>query len=610
MSDALNLALTITATDMAGSVLNRLRSRIVGTGEAAQRVSKDFDRMTTSLTRGVKAAAVAGYIGKKMEPGIRSAANLQESLLTVKALLWKSSEGAGALAKKLHDVRRTAVQVSSNLPFSATDLANIEANLLQGGVALNSVVGRNGAAFATAALAAVGGGKMSPADVAASVAQIGSAWELTGRQYSVAADTMSRVSTSSAMTLSGLLHNMLQAGPAAHALGISVKDTAAALGALAPLREEAGTDLAAFFNGLKGTTPQVKQAIKSLGVSFFDAKGNFVGLDAAIKRLREGLAKLPTQQERLIKLQQIFQQQGSQAALQFLNTGKTSYEAIKRNSNAAASLAQRTKIWSEGLNASLAKLSGTMDSTLANYFNPTLGVLTAITNKTNDWVGALGDAADKNKALAIGVSGIGGAAAVAAGVYATGQILKGGAAGMRVLKGIRGLGGVAGGVAAGKALEAASGVTPVYVVNMPSGGIASDAASIARTEKGVPGLLRRIAPLAGRAGLWGAAGTAAFGGGYAIGTGINHGMEWIADHTGNKGWTLGGWIYDRTHGADHTNLRTSKLRASGTAETQHLRGTIKVEVNTTTGQARVKSMHSDHSGVNLTADTGLAGATS
>ena len=58
MSDALNLAMTITAADMFSGVLRRFREQITGAGAAAKKVQKDYDRMVDSLDRGVKAVAV------------------------------------------------------------------------------------------------------------------------------------------------------------------------------------------------------------------------------------------------------------------------------------------------------------------------------------------------------------------------------------------------------------------------------------------------------------------------------------------------------------------------------------------------------------------------
>lgn len=96
-------------------------------------------------------------------------------------------------------------------------------------------------------------------------------------------------------------------------------------------------------------------------------------------------------------------------------------------------------------------------------------------------------ALDKPEQGGLGLSGgqlIGGAAAVGVGALLAGRF------GGPLLKKLAGrLGGTAAGVAEGKALEAAAGVTPVFVVNMPGGGILGGGAGIS-VGAGLPGTLR------------------------------------------------------------------------------------------------------------------------
>jgi hypothetical protein len=75
-------------------------------------------------------------------------------------------------------------------------------------------------------------------------------------------------------------------------------------------------------------------------------------------------------------------------------------------------------------------------------------------------------------------TGLGGAAVLGGG-YALWKLLKGGSG---MIRGLRAIGGTAVGVAEGKVLQKAAGVTPVFVVNMPNagsstGGLLGDAAT-------------------------------------------------------------------------------------------------------------------------------------
>jgi TP901 family phage tail tape measure protein len=144
--------------------------------------------------------------------------------------------------------------------------------------------------------------------------------------------------------------------------------------------------------------------------------------------------------------------------------------------------------------------------------------------------------------------------------------------GSKAIKGLAGKflksgGSVAMGVAQGKALEAATGVQPVFVTNWPDGFGLGGASGVADTlsktgaagKKGLSKLAGRLSGLGRRAGAAAitrapAAGgvAAAAAGGYAIGTGINELAGLISDKlSGGKysgsGW-LGAMIYEALHG--------------------------------------------------------------
>jgi hypothetical protein len=115
----------------------------------------------------------------------------------------------------------------------------------------------------------------------------------------------------------------------------------------------------------------------------------------------------------------------------------------------------------------------------------------------------------------------------------------------------------AAGIAEGKAVQAATGVTPVFVTNWPGGfgGAALEAAgagAVARTGLGtlkkLGGNALKFAPAAG---VWGlGAGTSALAG-YGIGSLLNRGLGWLSGKaTGGKykgeGW-LGDMLYSLVH---------------------------------------------------------------
>lgn len=67
--------------------------------------------------------------------------------------------------------------------------------------------------------------------------------------------------------------------------------------------------------------------------------------------------------------------------------------------------------------------------------------------------------------------------------------------------------------------------------------------------------LGRVLPLLGQAGLVGAAGAA----GYAVGTELAEGVDWLVSKLTGSENTLGGWIYDITHSGDAAEATAGKI---------------------------------------------------
>ncbi|MDZ7920761.1 phage tail tape measure protein [Rhodoferax sp.] len=291
----------------------------------------------------------------------------------------------------------------------------------------------------------------------------------------------------------------------------------------------------------------LKDAQAATGVRFFekDAKGNDSARRdpiAVLEDMRKGYAKLTTDAQRFSYVSKAFgkadldTQRGLQALL-----GGDMLEKIRQfetaQKNAKGNVAADAPRALAGAAVQAERLRNTLRQAGEAFATP---VNDAVAN-------AIKYMLDSKEDGGAGLSGgqvLGGAAVGAAGVYAAARFLPG------VLGKVVGRGaGLAAGVAEGKALQAAAGVTPVYVTNWAemngggsgvaeaAGGAAAAAAAAGKLSKlrnmaGVAALLGN-APLgalarAGAGGLAAMAGGAALAGGagYAVGTGIyKYGLE-------------------------------------------------------------------------------------
>jgi hypothetical protein len=225
------------------------------------------------------------------------------------------------------------------------------------------------------------------------------------------------------------------------------------------------------------------------------------GLPTIIKDLREAMKYL-TDKQKMFALEKIFGEQGGRAALALIKEGEGSWEAIGVSTKKAVDLQEKMNQRLTGFNANLKALKGTAQTSLALMFNPMLTPLSKALSLLNDIAARIGKIMADSPNLAKAVSGGTLAIGAAAGGYGLWSLLRGGIAGGKVLKGLggirgllAGIGGTAAGIAEGKAVQAATGVQPVFVTNWPAGlGLGAAAAPAAG------GMLATL----GKAGLWGA----------------------------------------------------------------------------------------------------------
>lgn len=307
------------------------------------------------------------------------------------------------------------------------------------------------------------------------------------------------------------------------------------------------------FNNLK----YMKDAAKATGVKFFDAKGERRDALEILKDIKGKYDKLKNDKDRAIFMQTAF--------------GGADLDTIK---------GLKTLLGGENLgkvsefSAAIGNAGGTIERDLpdaiANAVDQTGRLKNELRKAADDFARPINDALqnvikwglDSKENGGLGIDGkdvmVGGALG-ALGIFGAARY------GGKAVSGLMSkFGGTAAGVAQGRALEAAAGVTPVFVVNWPGGspadiaGAAAGAAGAAGNAGRVAGRARSLAVLAGALPLsaWGgmgAAGLATAGagvlaagaGGYAVGTGVNAVAERMAKGTRMEGFgtdVIGGAI--------------------------------------------------------------------
>jgi len=458
------LALEFVVIDGGSGILRGIGRNLAELGEGGAETGRQLEAMAESWSKGLKAMATAGTIKESLiDPGLDAAADLQEALANLQVNLDTSS--VEQMQQTLVDAQADAARVAGPTRFSQTEVIGVQTALKKAGLGTDTILGAGGAAEAVAQLA-TGEQGLGIDQAQSAVVTLGSIFGLQGSEYAGGADLLSRAGSAAASDPARLAHALSQA-PSAGAMGLAPGETLASLGVMGNMGIHggaAGTSLNAFLR-------QSATSDKKFGMGLYGEDGSFLGLQNAAEKLRETMDDR-SDQERQVALQKAFGDEGARFALGLLRTGSGGLESVMGSMSSARSLEDKVGVLSGTQKASAGALSGTARTTLANLYSPLLDPMTALTTKANEAVGALGTAAQEQENIAKTVSyGSAGAALLAAGVGGA-YMLQGGMQGMGALRSLGGgLAGDAAGIAKGKAVEAASGVQPVYVTNWPSGGM-------------------------------------------------------------------------------------------------------------------------------------------
>jgi len=561
-SDTMKLALQITAVDMLSGVLAGVQKKISSLGPAAQQVGKDFEQMSDHMTKSLKAMAVAHYGIEKIVKGIKPAADFQDAMLEYEMTLMRSSKNAEQLKKELAESSREARKISAMTLYDKSTSVRTMLKLEESGVEHKAVV--EGAGMAAAQLGVVT--KSSPDLAANALLSVGIPYHLEGAQYKEVADVLQKHILSGRLKLSDYETHFKYIIPAAQRMGMTWQETTSFLAMLGEqgLVNNAGIEGKDFLERMSGGSREERKIHAELNqklvkkgkkpLEFYD-KGNPRKLHDIINDLRE-IDKELTPQERAFVTEKMFGTRGGIAADASKRKGQGDLDYIEERAKQSASMAEKFEVRMRGLNAQMELFATNITNLKAEVFEPLLAPLTAVAKKMGETTDKVVDLAEQHKTLtktagytAVGV--VGGATAIAA--Y---QAVKAAIAGGKVLKGLAGLGGTAMGIGEGKAIQAATGVQPVFVVNMPGGfgnfsasSVVGGAAEVAAGAASATALTKSFASAFAAATPWLATAIVSGLGGYILGSGINRGLAKLSGWLTNGKYSSDGWLGEMVYDA-------------------------------------------------------------
>ncbi|GAA1919852.1 phage tail tape measure protein [Streptantibioticus ferralitis] len=177
-------------------------------------------------------------------------------------------------------------------------------------------------------------------------------------QASKAADTLAATSTKASGNITDIYYAMRYAGPVAHGLGVSLQDTAAAIGMLGKsgiLGSTAGTSLRGMFAALAAPTPQSARALKELGIDAYDAQGKFLGLRTVIDGLSKAQHSM-SEGDFTGAVTKAFGRPALSGAVALAHQGVESFDALTTAVNQTGTAATLTAARGQGLTGAVTQL--------------------------------------------------------------------------------------------------------------------------------------------------------------------------------------------------------------------------------------------------------------
>lgn len=364
-------------------------------------MGRDLRGIGSSLTGlGAQFTALTAPIGLALGAGLSVASEFQDTMAELAAR-------TGLAGDELLKVRDFALEMGAKTAFSAQQAADGMLELTASGMsaqdAMKALPGIMDAA-------AAGGVELGYA--ADAITNVMSSFGLVNPADAASvADSLVRAAGASSADFSGLTEAFSNLGNIPAQFGLTVEETAAALGVLADngiKGAEAGTQLKSML--LKLSSPEAQKALDELGTSLYDLEGNLRPLDDVLDDVKVGMDKLPIKEQQRL-MQELGGAYGIVGLSALLGAGgiDTMLDKMEGSAGAADVAAARLNTFSGKIDA----LRGSVETLAIKALTPFMEkVLTPLAEKITDVVNEVVKWTDQNPELTSQIVAVAAAALV------------------------------------------------------------------------------------------------------------------------------------------------------------------------------------------------------
>jgi len=367
-------------------------------GKSSAEVRAKFEAQNKAMAdigKGMTAVGVVAAAGVAL--AVSKFADFDQAMSNVNASTHETTANMNLL-------RDAALDAGGRTVFSATEAANAVDELGKAGISTSDILG--GALNGALDLAAAGG--LGVADAAGIAAVALKTFKLNGTDMSHVADLLAAGAGKAMGDVTDLSAALSQSGQVAASTGISIEETTGTLAAFAAqglLGSDAGTSFKSMLQRLTPQSAEAQTAMDKLGISAYDASGNFVGMSKFAGILQEGLTGLTTEQ-RNSEMATIFGSDAVRAATVLYSEGEKGISKWTAAVDDQGYAAETARLKLDNLKGDIEALGGAFDTALIQSGSAANDALRALVQTGTDAVDMFNSAPPivQDASLAFGVA--------------------------------------------------------------------------------------------------------------------------------------------------------------------------------------------------------------
>lgn len=393
---------------------NELRSKLKGTNSEISKQSAELKKLNAQQAKynayrgkvdklkdfsgraqmfGAKNIAAGGAMLTGSANFLRPAADFEQDFSKVQALT-NLSKANPEQAKQLERLRNQAIDLGASTSFSSAEVAQGQGYLAMAGFNAQQIEQSMPAVLSMTKAAGIEMGRAS--DIAS---DISSGFKIPAAEMNRVADVLTATFTGSNTTLEGLGDTMKYLGPIATATGQDFETMSAMVGLLGNVGikgTQAGTSLRAAMLRLAGPPKQAAVAMKKLGVSAKDNRGNMRALTDILVDVERKTAKMGSAQK-MAYYKAIFGAEAATAMVELVGqAGVNGIQEMTDKLKKAEGRAQQVadvmgdNVWGDLKNLSSATeaFQITVFDSISNSLREMIQGATELVRKVNEWAKA------------------------------------------------------------------------------------------------------------------------------------------------------------------------------------------------------------------------------